>query len=166
MTVLKKIVLLPISIAKAIKGAIDNLMLGSYLKRFSINKIDAISGYEFETYLSYLFKSMGYKSVTTKKAHDYGADLMISRKKETIVVQAKLYYNKNVGLGAIQEAKTSMLHYGCDRAVVITNSHFTKSAITLAKTTGVALIDREMLVSLIQANKHDKTMLFSRYMVI
>ncbi|MBQ9791773.1 MAG: restriction endonuclease [Clostridia bacterium] len=166
MKILKNILLLPITLIKTIKNGIENLFLSKYLKQFSINKIDAISGYEFEKYLECLFKSMGLKTTTTKKAHDYGADLITTYKKEVMVVQAKLYYCKHVGLSAIQEAKTSLDYYKADKAIVITNSYFTKSAINLAKSTGVALIDREKLNTLINANKTEKKALFRKYIAI
>ncbi|MFC4803452.1 restriction endonuclease [Filifactor villosus] len=66
-----------------------------------------------------------------KKSHDYGADLIISKNGETIAVQAKRYRNK-VGIKAIQEAVASMKVYSCNRAMVITNSYYTKSALELA----------------------------------
>ena len=82
------------------------------------------------------------------------------------LLQAKLYYNKNVSLSAVQEAKASLDYYVADKAVVITNSHFTKSAYELALSTGVALIDREKLITLIQADKKQKRILFERYTII
>ena len=166
MKVLKAIVYPLKKLTQSTKHILENMFLDKYLKQFSINKIDAISGYEFEKYLEYLFRAMGYKSKATKKAHDYGADLLVTHKKETTVVQAKLYYNKNVSLSAVQEAKASLDYYVADKAVVITNSHFTKSAYELALSTGVALIDREKLITLIQADKKQKRILFERYIII
>ena len=165
MKVLNALLYIPKKLIQTTKNIFESIFLNQYLKQISINKIDAISGYEFEKYLECLFKAMGCKSVTTKKAHDFGADLLITYKKETMVVQAKLYYSKNVGLSAVQEAKTSLSYYMGDKAIVITNSHFTKSAIELAKTTGVARIDREKLIALIGADKKQKQILFSRYIV-
>ena len=166
MKVLLKILLLPVSIIKWLKNGIEYLTLNSYLKNISISKIDAINGYEFEKYLEILLKSMGMKTKKTQDSRDYGADIIATYKKETIVIQAKLYYNHNVGISCVQEAKASKDYYQADKAVVITNSHYTKSAINLAKSTQVALIDREKLMNLINATKKEKIRLFNIYTII
>lgn len=99
---------------------------------YSYNKIDSLNGFEFENFLSQLFKQMGYQVKSTKLSGDQGADLIISKYNEKIAVQAKRYNNK-VSNRAVQEVVASIPHYGANKGMVVTNSYFTKSAIELAK---------------------------------
>ncbi|WP_342590196.1 restriction endonuclease [Clostridium muellerianum] len=59
-------------------------------------------------------------------------------------IQAKCYSNI-VSNSAIQEVVAGISFYKCDKAIVITNNHFTSSAIELARANEVVLWDREML---------------------
>ena len=77
----------------------------------------------------------------TESSHDYGADLVVKKRGEKIVVQAKRY-EKNVGIAAVQEAVGSIAYYDADRAMVVTNSGFTQSARNLARQNDVELWGR------------------------
>lgn len=107
-----------------------------------MKKVDKLSGKAFESYLIAQFKHMGYRVFQTEDSHDYGADLLLKKRGESIVVQAKRY-DRNVGLSAVQEAVGAVAYYGADRAMVVTNSGFTKSAKNLARQNDVELWDRE-----------------------
>nr|WP_283771188.1 restriction endonuclease [Pseudomonas syringae] len=50
-----------------------------------------------------------------------------------------------LGNSAVQQAISAKAFYGCDDAMVVTNSWFTKSAKELATTANVRLVDREGL---------------------
>ena len=114
---------------------------GRYLN-MSMGKIDRLSGEAFEEYLYVQFKRLGYRVRFTEASHDYGADLILKKRGKRIVVQAKRY-DKNVGLAAVQEVVGSVAYYEADRAMVVTNSGFTKSARSLARQNEVELWDRE-----------------------
>jgi restriction system protein len=122
------------------------------LLRSNIRKIDKMDGKEFEKYLELIFKNAGYKVINTPHSGDYGGDLLIEKKGEKSIVQAKRYQGL-VGLKAVQEAYTSKNYYGCTSAIVITNSYFTKQAKTLAEANGVILWDRDILVKYILKNR-------------
>ncbi|NUH84787.1 restriction endonuclease [Bacillus firmus] len=107
-----------------------------------------MDGIQFEHYLSSLFKSQGYNVKVTKATGDYGADLVLTKESEKIVVQAKRY-SKNVGISAIQEISASKSYYNATRAWVVSNSFFTKSAIELAQSNSVELLDRKALIDLV-----------------
>lgn len=77
-------------------------------------------------------------------SNDYGADLIIGKGFEEIVIQAK-NYSGNVGNKAIQEVVSAKVYYKCDKAMVITNSYYTQNAIKTAQESGVILIDRDEL---------------------
>lgn len=148
----------------AASGVVAGSILGAYvsivylvnqkrierLKRSGIDDIDKMDGRQFEIYLGHLFRSHGYEAKVTQAAGDYGADLVIQKGGQKIVVQAKRY-SKNVGLKAVQEIRAAMDHYGAAEAWVVTNRDYTEQAYALAKSNGVRLIDREQLIEMILA---------------
>ena len=106
-----------------------------------MKKVDKLSGRAFEKYLRIQFRHLGYRVKLTESSHDYGADLVVKKRGEKIVVQAKRY-EKNVGIAAVQEAVGSIAYYDADRAMVVTNSGFTQSARNLARQNDVELWGR------------------------
>lgn len=115
-----------------------------YLKS-GIQEIDKMPGEQFEKCLMYHFQSLGYKAETTACSHDYGADLIMKRNGEKIIVQAKRYHGK-VGIKAVQEAIGAVSYYRASKGFVVSNSYFTKSAWELAKTGNIELWDRNSLI--------------------
>ena len=93
--------------------------------------IDILSGVEFENFLAKLFTSMGYEVLTTKVTGDQGADLILTKFGANTVVQAKRYTGR-VSNSAVQEVVAAKAMYDCTKAIVVTNSYFTKSASDLA----------------------------------
>ncbi|MGE6575331.1 restriction endonuclease [Paenibacillus xylanexedens] len=122
------------------------------LKRSGIAEIDQMDGFQFEQYLGHLFRSQGYKAEVTKAIGDFGADLILVKEGKRIAVQAKRY-SKNVGIKAVQEAQSSIAHYGTDEAWVVSNSEYTSAAYELAKSNKVRLINREILIEMVLAMK-------------
>lgn len=126
--------------------------LGSQLEHFNPNRfitmylVDAMDGFQFEAFLVEIFQTIGYDVKETKKTADQGADLFVSRFGKNTVIQAK-NYTGSVGNAAVQQAISAKAFYGCDEAMVVTNSYYTKSAKELASTAGVRLVDREGLQS-------------------
>ncbi|WP_249193926.1 MULTISPECIES: restriction endonuclease [Burkholderia cepacia complex] len=124
--------------------------LGTKLEHFDPNRfvtmyhVDAMNGYDFEKFLGEVFQSIGYDVEGTKLSGDQGADLFVSRFGKKIVIQAK-NYSGSVGNAAVQEAISAKGFYGCDEAMVVTNSYFTRSALELAEATSVRLIGRREL---------------------
>jgi restriction system protein len=115
-----------------------------WLRSADIGALDRMTGIEFEHALAQLFTDLGYGAVVTQASRDYGADVVLSRGGQKIVVQAKRYVG-TLGLDAVQEATAARLHYGAVRAIVVTTSAFTGPAQNLAQTTGVELWDRQRL---------------------
>ena len=107
-------------------------------------QVDAMGGYDFEKFLVELFQTAGYDIEETKLSGDQGADLFVTRFGKKIVIQAK-NYSGTVGNSAIQEAIAAKNFYGCDEAMVVTNSSFTRSAIELANAVTVRLVGRREL---------------------
>ena len=125
---------------------------------FSIYEVDKLSGSEFEVFTKLLFEKIGYQSYKTKHSGDQGADLILKKFGEVTVVQAKRQNNK-VTNRAIQEVVASISHYNADKGTVITNNQFTDSAVKLAKSNNIKLIDRSKLIDLIYKYPIKKTYL-------
>jgi restriction system protein len=84
-------------------------------------------------------------SSTPGKRGDFGADLVITRRKKRMVVQAKRW-SKNVGVQAVQEVNTARSMYRAEGALVVTSGGFTRAARKLAASAGVELWDEPELV--------------------
>lgn len=115
------------------------------LKRSGMLEVDKMPGRRFEEYLRVLLLGRGYRVKLTPATGDYGADLILSIKGKTIIVQAKRY-KKKVGIKAVQEIASAKNHFKADECWVITNNFYTKQAIELAASNKVCLIDRKKLM--------------------
>ena len=126
-----------------------------YLK-YDFNRIDRMDGIEFEALLAEYFKLNGYHVVMTPASNDYGADLVLGKGGDVIIVQAKRYKNK-VGNSAVQEIVAAMPYYKATKAMVVTNSYYTKNAKELAKANNVILWDRNDMKNIFHIiEKEDK----------
>lgn len=136
------------------------ILFKKYLKRKTkmkylnspISKVDIMEGIEFEHFLKHHFEALGYNVKETNATNDYGADLLLKSFNKIIVVQAKRY-KANVGIKAIQEICAAVPYFKATKGIVVTNSHFTKNAIQLAKANNIELIDREKLSIIMNSHK-------------
>lgn len=116
------------------------------LRALEIAQIDIMTGEEFEEYVTELLRSRGYKTRMTPRSGDYGVDIIASKDGIKTAVQIKRY-SKKLDQKPIREAVTGMAirQYGCTKAMVVTNSTFTKAAVFLAAESSCELVDREKL---------------------
>ncbi|MBW2276108.1 MAG: restriction endonuclease [Deltaproteobacteria bacterium] len=95
----------------------------------AMDSIDAMSGQEFERFLTRLFRRLGYAVLHVGRGGgDFGADLVIEKNRFKIAVQAKNYDKDKVGNDAVQQAIAGATYYDCPQAMVVTNSRFTAAA--------------------------------------
>lgn len=80
------------------------------------------------------------RELESSPSRDQGADLIVSKGGGRTVIQAK-FHNGRVSNKAVQEVVAARAHYGAEKAMVVTNSSFTKSAIELALSNDVELWD-------------------------
>lgn len=130
------------------------------LLTLDINQVDAMGGVEFENYIEALFRRDDYRTEGTPRTGDYGVDLIAIKDGRRIAVQCKRHKG-SIGQEAIREVYAGMQQYKCTVGVVITNSHFTKHATTLAATTQCILIDREELGLLASKRRSIDDVLFA-----
>ena len=115
-----------------------------WLHRAGMPEIDRMSGRDFEECINVLLARKGYRVELTPYVGDWGADLVVSHDGVRSVVQLKRW-NRAVNPRAVQEVVASKAKYRCERAMVITNSHFTRAARELARVNRVELWDRTRL---------------------
>lgn len=117
---------------------------------YNLSRVDSMSGTEFEFFCKRLLEELGFEQVSrTPASGDYGIDLIASLGGVKYGIQCKRY-QKNVGVKAVSETVGGLSHWGCRRGMVITNSRFTKNAVTLANDNQVILHDRDWLIMQIQ----------------
>lgn len=116
----------------------------TYIKS-RIHEIDHMDGFIFEELLKAHFEKAGYKVTLTKKTGDKGGDLVLDKGNERTIVQAKRYQAK-LSLKPIQEVCAAKASYKATKAMVITNSFYTKGARELAADNHIELWDRNDLI--------------------
>lgn len=113
---------------------------------FKLAEIDTMTGLQFEHYVASLLKERGMQVEVTPATGDYGADVIATGGETKYAVQAKRYkVDNSVSVHAVMEAVAAMPFYGCNKALVITSSYFTRSAINYANRSGCELVDRDKL---------------------
>ena len=111
--------------------------------------IDKLSGVDFETVCAYLLLYMGFIDVEqTVATGDYGVDITARKGGYTYAIQCKRH-KQSVSNKSVQEVFAGKEHYGCSKAIVMTNSVFTKGAIELANDTDVELFNRNDMIRLL-----------------
>lgn len=98
---------------------------------------------DFELACRDALRSVGWDAEQVGRAGDQGADVIahkdVNGVKRKLVVQCKLY-TQPVGNAAVQEAFSAKKYHSADYACVATNTSYTRSAKSLAATTGVVLL--------------------------
>lgn len=114
-----------------------------------LEEVDYMDGPQFERWFADLLKMLGYTGVyVTPGSGDQGIDVVAVKDGIKYGFQCKCY-SRDVGNTPVQEAVAGLSVYGCAIGVAVTNRHFTKGAIELAKLNSIMLIDRERLREMI-----------------
>lgn len=142
---------IPVPITLTVVVGLVACIVVAYLRRrhqkfraIQIANVDAMSGEDFERYLQRLLSARGYGVHHTRVTGDLGVDLVASHDGTKIAIQVKRHENR-VSRRAVSDAVAGMQYYRCNQAMVITNNYFTEGAMTLARSTGCVLIDRDEL---------------------
>lgn len=127
----------------------------AFLKKFVVHapthkllksSIDNMSGIEFERYVAKLLIRQGYKHIKLTEHYDLGVDIIAEKGNQLWGIQVKRYSGL-VKIAAVRQVVAALNHYGCDRAMVITNNNFSLQAINLAKSNNCTLVDQQQLMS-------------------
>ena len=110
----------------------------------SRDDVDNMPGPTFESYVAKLMEHHGYTTQVTPESEHVGVDLIAQKEGETYAVQCK-HHSTLVSRNAISEAVAGKPHYGCSKAMVVTNRFFMPGAKDLARSTNCLLVDRDLL---------------------
>lgn len=85
---------------------------------------------------------------STEGSGDFGIDVIAEKAGVRYGIQCKKY-SGTVGWHAVEEAKAGAEYWECQRAVVLTNSNFSRQALEGAAKIGVELWDGQKLSSIL-----------------
>jgi low affinity Fe/Cu permease len=110
------------------------------------NRFSRLKPREFEKLIRELFVKMGYETHLTPYTADFGADIVVKRGSDTIVIQVKKYSRENrVGSPEVQRLLGSMFKYEANKAIFITTSDFTDEAREQSKGAPIELWNHTIL---------------------
>lgn len=101
-----------------------------------------IDGVDFEHWCAEQLTRQGWICTVSKASGDQGIDIEAHYEGRTVAIQCKRYHQP-IGNKAVQEVYAGMVHYQAHAACVIGTGGFTKSAVELARNTGVILLEAE-----------------------
>jgi restriction system protein len=119
------------------------LRLRRYIN-YKLSHVDTMTGLDFEKYVAKYLRKKGFKTQLTEK-YDLGIDTVATKDGVRYGVQVKRHKGI-VGANAVRQAVTALNIYDCDRAIIITNSYFSKTAIILARSNACFLVDRDSIL--------------------
>lgn len=139
--VIISLLLLPICILLHKKLFRKKPAQNNIIPRLTTETVMTMSGEAYESYVVRRLRVTGYINVrTTPASGDYGVDILAHKDGYSYAIQCKKYSNSPVGVHAVMEAHSGKDYYGCQRAMVITTSSFTRQAINMANDLGVILV--------------------------
>ncbi|HMR73381.1 MAG TPA: restriction endonuclease [Candidatus Saccharibacteria bacterium] len=112
-----------------------------------LQDVDSMDGISFEHYIAQLLAERGYSNVSLTEQYDYGVDIIAEKDGVRWGIQTKRYSGL-VKAEAVRQVVTGLRLYGCDRAMVVTNSTYSNVAKRLAEGNDCVLIDRDGLAAL------------------
>jgi restriction system protein len=104
-----------------------------------------MSGTQFEHFVAEAMRRLGYSVQVLGGSGDQGVDLIATRGGgERLAIQCK-QYARPVGNKPVQEVFAGAKHHRCTAAWVVAPEGFTRGAVELARSVGVALYDAHSL---------------------
>ncbi|XMB72428.1 restriction endonuclease [Mycoplasmatota bacterium WC30] len=122
-----------------------------FTKIRDIDGIDSLGNTEFELYVAYIYKKLGYGADHVGQPGDDGADVIAYKGSDIVCIQAK-HYSSNIGPRIVKDTIIAMPIYNCNKACIVTNSRLTAHAERLANNHSVKVIDRYQLIKMLQQN--------------
>ena len=108
--------------------------------------VECFSEEEFEQFIVWLFKELGYDVHEERFLADLGVDLVAEKDGEKIAVQARRYPKTcRVSDSIVLLSLEAMRAYECSRSIVAATTHFTEQAKADAKKCGIELWDSDAL---------------------
>lgn len=110
---------------------------------------------EFEIMVAKYFKMQGYDTKLTPYSGDWGIDVIATKGKEKVAVQAKMYGDsaRKVSRLAMMQLYGAMAYQDCTRAVMVTNGECMEDALIVAEKLGIEVVYLDKTPQLIYAEK-------------
>jgi restriction system protein len=124
---------------------IDAVSKGCESSRLSF--FDDMDPAAYEDMVANALTDMGWQTQTTGRTGDQGVDVIASMRDKRVVIQCKRY-SSPVGNAAVQEIFAGRAFLGAHFAAVVSSAGFTRSAIQLAQSTNVILLEHDELAML------------------
>lgn len=127
----------------SLRGAIRELQQSDQLQRELLlqENWQEMQSAEWENFLVEVFRWLGAQAELNRTGEDPSVNILVRFGALRIAVQARSGEDL-VNHKAVRELVVGKAHYGCERAAIITNGRFTKSAIDLAASNSCFLIGR------------------------
>ncbi|GGC41033.1 hypothetical protein GCM10011386_36340 [Parapedobacter defluvii] len=125
---------------KEIAVMIEEMVKERQLKLMETDSFsENFTGHQFEIFCETKLKNEGWEVRRTKGSGDQGVDLIIVKAERKIAIQCKKSKTA-INNKAVQEVVAGMKFYNAREGLVISNSSYTKSAISLAESNNIRLI--------------------------
>ena len=110
---------------------------------------------EFEIMVAKYFKMQGYDTKLTPYSGDWGIDVIATKGKEKVAVQAKMYGDsaRKVSRLAMMQLYGAMAYQDCTRAVMVTNGECMEDALIVAEKLGIEVVYLDKTPQLVYAEK-------------
>jgi restriction system protein len=142
------------AVASAMKAAHRKSLARGVAASGSAASLDGMAWQEFELLVGEAFRQKGYKVVELGGAGpDGGVDLVLSRGKETFLVQCKQWKAFKVGVDVVRELYGLMAARGAAGGFVVTSGKFTADAQEFARGRNITLVDGDRLFAMLQSAK-------------
>lgn len=121
-----------------------------------ISQVDNLDPFEFEAWVAMFLRSAGHNATPTKKAGDYGVDVIAEKGETRVAIQVKKF-SQPVGIRAVQEVISGMDYYDCNYGCVITTApYFTQAAKNLAEKRKIKLYTKNDLAIMLYELQKNK----------
>jgi Holliday junction resolvase len=111
-----------------------------------VSALEGVSPAEFERLVAEIFRSKGVPVRESPGPGSGGFDLIIEGELLTVVEVKRYRQGSLVAVGAVRQLLGAMTAIGAHRAILVTSSGFTSSAIAAASEWPIDLMDREELI--------------------
>jgi restriction system protein len=120
------------------------------LRALEVVDMSKLDPRDFEKYVAEVLKAQGYTNVALTEYYDLGIDITAEKDGTRWGIQVKRY-SSLVPADAVRQVVTALKKYRCQRAMVVTNSYYSRPARELASSNNCILIDRDKLAEWIVA---------------
>lgn len=97
---------------------------------------------QYEHFVADYYVSKGYKAQVTPESNDFGIDVILTKGKEKIAVQAKMYGNSTRGVNrkSFMELHGAKSVFECTKAIMVTDGEVLPDAQEVANKLGIEIV--------------------------